>query len=76
MEVGALEGYTKSGVRQVIENLLAKKKETSRIAYERLAFSRARGRYVLFLCSPEYLGMADLFKLRRAILAQLPRWTG
>ena len=65
-------GYTPSGVRQVVLNILAKKKETAHIAYERMAYSRARGQYVIFLSSGQYIEMAQLFRLRREIGAQLP----
>ncbi len=52
-------GYTPSGVRQVVQNILAKKQETAHIAYERMAYSRARGQYVIFLSSGQYMEMAQ-----------------
>lgn len=64
--------YTQSGVRQIVENILSRKKENTCIRYDRLAYSRARGQYVLFLSSQEYVGVAQMLELRRTVAAQLP----
>ena len=40
--------YTQSGVRQVVENILSRRKENACIRYDRLAYSRARGNMCFF----------------------------